>query len=425
MNLGEAARSAAGEIRAHQVRSLLSFLAVSVGAASLLYTLAQTRGMEREVARNLELMGPGALSVEARRDHKSRGLSPGLTYDDAAAIRAAMPELYMVSPVASTWNDAFYEGKRLDGGSVAGITPEWRRREWVYRLHGRFLNDYDMRTSARVCVLIEPAGWHKKPFWAKIWDWQSDFDKFASHHDLLGKDLVIGGHDFLVVGTLTPPPQDLDPRWQNGEASSVLIPLTAFDAYMPGGWGRKSGTIDSIAIDTGDERTIGPETRKIEALLKARHRGERDFKVKNRRRELEDSLREQNKYVAVALVLGLVALLSGGIGILNVTLAAVYSRVREIGVRRALGAERADVLALFLLEAALLGLAGGVAGVALGILGIDELAKAVDPSRVADPTWWHAAALIALSSAVAAAFAAYPAWLASRLDPVEALREEP
>jgi putative ABC transport system permease protein len=425
VNLGEAARSAAGEIRVHKVRSLLSFLAVSVGAASLLYTLAQTRGMEREVARNLELMGPGALEVTARSDYKGRGLSKGLTYDDALAIRAAMPELYMVSPSASTWQEPNYDGKPLDGASITGITPEWRRREWVYRLHGRFLNGYDMRTDARVCVVVKPAGWHKTPFWAKIWDWQSGYEKFASHHDLLGEYLQIGGHDFLVVGALTPPPRDLDPRWRAWNNPSVLIPLTSFDAYLPGGWGRRSGTIDSISIDTGHARTIGPETRKLKALLKERHRGEDDFEIKNRREELENSVHEQNQYVAVALVLGLVALLSGGIGILNVTLAAVFSRVREIGVRRALGAERADVLALFLIEAALLGLAGGVAGVALGILGIDTLAKAADHSRVANPTWWHAAAMIALSSAVAAAFAAYPAWLASRLDPVEALREEP
>jgi putative ABC transport system permease protein len=176
-------------------------------------------------------------------------------------------------------------------------------------------------------------------------------------------------------------------------------------------------------VDTGDELKLPWAKRRIESLLKARHRGEEDFEVKNLRQDVEDSIRENSKYVAVALALGVVALLSGGIGILNVTLAAVYSRVREIGIRRALGADRGDVMALFLAEAALLGLAGGAAGVLLGAVGIEKLAKS-GPRDVADLAWYHGAAMIALSSAVAALFAGYPAWRASRLDPIEALREE-
>jgi putative ABC transport system permease protein len=168
---------------------------------------------------------------------------------------------------------------------------------------------------------------------------------------------------------------------------------------------------------------VGAARHRIEAILDIRHRGEKDFEVKSDREDLESSIRDQAKDVAVALALGIVALLSGGIGILNVTLAAVYSRMREIGVRRALGAERADVIALFVSEAALLGLAGGVAGVLLGAAGIDTLAKGADRD-VVELAWYHAAGMIALSAAVAAAFSAYPAWLASRLDPVEAMREE-
>lgn len=424
MNLGEAARAAAREIRIHKVRSLLSFSAISVGAASLLYTLAQTRGMQEAVRRNLELMGPGALTVAAKEHYQSRGLSKGLTAEDAEAIRAEMPELYMVSPTASSWNARpTFEGKVLDGASALGVTTEWSRRNWVYRLRGRFFNARDLREAARVCLVVEPGGWVKKPFWASFWNWSNDLDKLVSHRDLLGRRLQLGGHDFLIVGSLRLPPRDKDPRWDAWNNPSILLPLPAYEHALAGD-GRARGAIDEIRVDTGDEKTLGAARHKIEQILKLRHRGEEDFEVKNDRQELEDSIREENKYVAVALALGIVALLSGGIGILNVTLAAVYSRVKEIGVRRALGAERADVLALFVAEAALLGLAGGAAGVALGVVGIDKLAKAADKD-VIELTWYHAAAMIALSSAVAAAFSAYPAWLASRLDPIEALREEP
>lgn len=425
MNLGEALRSAAREIRVHKVRSLLSFSAISVGAASLLYTLAQTRGMQEASQKNLEMMGPGALQIERAPHYEGKGLSKGLTIGDAEAIRVQFPELYMVSPRAQTWAREFVAGeRRVQGVQVVGVTADWRKRDWVYRLRGRFIGDDDVRDAARVCVVVEPGGWVKKPFWMKFWNWKSDFDELVSHADLLGRRVSMGGHDYTVVGAMRLPPRDKDPRWNAWNNPEVLVPLTVFGSDLAPDDEEGLHKIDTIKIDTGDERTIPSVKRRLEALLQQRHRGEKDFEVKNLREEVEDSMKEEGKYIAVAIALGIVALLSGGIGILNVTLAAVYSRVREIGVRRALGAERLDVMALFLAEAALLGLAGGVAGVGLGIGLIEKLARGTERD-VADLEWWHALAMVALSSAVAAAFAAYPAWRASLLDPVEALREEP
>jgi putative ABC transport system permease protein len=424
VNLGEAFRSAAREIRIHKVRSLLSFSAISVGAASLLYTLAQTRGMQEATRRNLELMGPGAMAVEHASHYEGKGLSLGLTVGDAEAIRAEVPGLAMVSPTAETWSRFVLEGRRINGVQIEGITPEWRKRDWVYTLRGRFLSDEDLREDARVCLIVEPGGWIKKPFWLSFWNWKSDFDDLVARRDLLGARLRIGGHDFLVVGVLKLPPHDKDPRWETWGDPSVLIPLSSFGRYLSQEEQGRPDAIGRIKIDTGDEKTLPAVKRRIEALMLERHRGEKDFEVKNLREDVEDSIKEESKYVAVAIALGIVALLSGGIGILNVTLAAVYSRVREIGIRRALGAGRGDIMALFLAEAALLGLAGGLAGVALGIVGIDKLAKGTERD-VADLAWYHAAAMVLLSSAVAAAFASYPAWRASQLDPMEALREEP
>ncbi len=425
MNLGEAARTAAREIRVHKVRSSLSFAAISVGAASLLYTLAQTRGMQQASLRNLDLMGPGALSVARSTHYEGRGLSKGLTLGDADAIRREIPGLYMVSPVAATWNaDLEFEGKRIDDAYVEGVTTEWRKRDWVYRLRGRFISDADVRGAARVCVIVEPGGWVVKPFWAKFWTWKSPYDELVSRRDLLGSYVRLGGHDFKVVGAMKLPPRDKDPRWNVWENASVIVPLTSFGHYLSLYSDRTTEAVDSIKVDTGDSSKLPWAKRRIEALLKSRHRGEEDVEVKNLRKDVEDSIQEESKYVVVALALGVVALLSGGIGILNVTLAAVYSRVREIGIRRAVGAGRGDVMALFLVEAAMLGLAGGAAGVLLGYVGIEKLAKGTGRD-LAEIAWYHAVGMVAASSAVAALFAAYPAWRASLLDPIEALREEP
>ncbi|PIR19757.1 MAG: ABC transporter permease, partial [Elusimicrobia bacterium CG11_big_fil_rev_8_21_14_0_20_64_6] len=131
--------------------------------------------------------------------------------------------------------------------------------------------------------------------------------------------------------------------------------------------------VDEIRIDTGNERTLSARRSQIEVILKRRHRGEEDFEIKDQREEIENEMENMRKYVKAGLALGVVALLAGGIGIMNVTLATIFARVREIGIRRAIGASRADILAQFLLEAAMLGAAGGVAGVALGLGGVKWL----------------------------------------------------
>ena len=124
-----------------------------------------------------------------------------------------------------------------------------------------------------------------------------------------------------------------------------------------------------------------------------------------------------------AVALGIVALLAGGIGIMNVTLATIFSRVKEIGVRRAVGAGRADIMAQFVLEAGLLGAAGGLAGAGLGAVGISWLAKTAQRD-VVSMAWHHCLAVIVLAAVVSALFAVIPAYQAALLDPVEALRSE-
>lgn len=423
MNLREAFRAGAREIYANKFRSALSFTAVSVGVASLLYTMAQTRGMQEALEKNLVLMGPGRLKIEAKRNYVSKGLSPGLSYGDALALRKELPDLYMVEPKSSYSIDLFYGRSKVEGVNTAGITPEFRRRDWVYELRGRFINQWDVSNRARVAVLVRPAGWVKKPIWARFWNQDDPYESFAKRRDLLGERIRLGETVFTVVGVLTPPPRDKDPRWESWGTPDALVPITAFQQSFAQNAGNPDG-VSEIEIDTGDEKTLAPRRKQIEAILKRRHRGEEDFEIRDEREAIETKMEDMRKYVKAGLALGIVALLAGGIGIMNVTLATIFARIREIGVRRAIGASRADILAQFLLEAAMLGAAGGIAGVALGLGGIEWLSRMEGTRQLAKISWLQCFEGIALASFVSAAFAFIPAYRASRLDPVEALRAE-
>ena len=425
MNLREAFRAGARELSANKFRSTLSFAAISVGVASLLYTLAQTRGMQAELKKQLELMGPGRMTIEAKRDYVSRGLSEGLTSGDAEAIAAELPDLFMVYPRSVRWATRFVHGRTsIDQLRVIGVTPDFRKRDWVYKVRGRFINQWDIRQAARVAVFVEVPGWFKKPFWANFWRDANPYNDFSKRHDLLGQQVRLQDSVFTVVGVLKPPPRDLDPRWDSWETPHVIVPITAFQRHIgPDRRGSAPDTVQEIRIDTGSEATLGLRRRQIEAVLKRRHRGEEDFEIKDMREEVEGEMEQMRKYVVAGLFLGLVSLIAGGTGIMNVTLATIFSRIKEIGIRRAVGAAKEDILAQFLLEAAMLGAAGGLAGVALGVGGLKLLAQ-TGGREIAEVTWLHCVEVVALGAIVSAIFALLPAYRASKLDPVEALKAE-
>lgn len=414
------------EIRANKLRSVLSFAAVAVGSASVLYTLAGVTGMRLEVGKAIGLLGPGRLRVEEKRNYKSRGLSPGLTSDDAAEI-SALPGVYMAFPKTNGWGvDVRYRGKRFENVQVVGTTPAWAKRDWVYKLRGRFFNDEDVKQSARVCVLIEPGGWEVKPFWYSFWGQERPFPAMVSRRDLLGRELQLNGHGFTVVGVMREPPRDRDPRWFNREwtgSGYILTPVTSHHQFLRQGWSRRANGVQKIEVDTGDEKTVPAIRRAVEIILKRRHRGEADFDVVDYREEIANELEENRQQVLVGVLLGSVAILAGGIGIMNVTLATIFLRVKEVGIRRALGATRFDIIAQFVAEATLLGILGGLAGLVLGYYGVEHLMKNADKD-MAELVWWHFPAALAVAGLTGFLFSVAPAWRASGLDPVEALRNE-
>jgi putative ABC transport system permease protein len=425
MKIAELARSAFTEIRVHKTRSSMTSLSLAIGIAAMMFTFSQTAGMMKRYDDALRLAGPGRLVVSQKQNYVSKGLSIGLTYPDALEIRRRFPELRMVSPVIRSWGTHMrLDSFKNDGISVFGITPDWAARDWVYTQRGRFLNSSDVAAGARVCVLIEAGGWVKKPFWARYFPEQA-LTKHISRRDPLGHSVLLGEHLFTVVGVLKEPPKDKDPRWFGrswGGQGIVLVPATSYQRFLTPRYQKNPEVVDHIDVDTGDPETAAAYLSRIKALLKLRHRGEEDYDVKDYREIMQGALKQMKEALLSIMIIGIVAVLASGIGIMNVTLATIFSRVREIGIRRALGATRSDIVWQFVSEAMVLGVLGGAGGTILGILGIWYLAPKEE--RMLQISLLHVAGALLISLGTGFLFALYPAYKASRFDPVEALHYE-
>ena len=430
MKISEALRTGYAELWAHKMRSFLSFIAISIGTASFMYTFAMIAGSNKRLQAALELAGPGMMTVEMKESYNTISTDNTqsdnhITYQDTIALRRNMPWLYMVSPTAST-SLTLRHAQMSDNAEVQGITPEWAKRNWVYKLRGRFLDDYDVAHYNRVCVLTEEGDWpvgKPRPWWASFWNNNRGerVKNHIKHADMLGENILLGSHLYKVVGIIKEPPKGEDPRWFNfnNNEATVLVPLTSYYRYVS----YDEEAVESLSVDTGDENTIPVAQRMITTLLKARHGGQLNLEIRSMREVMNESITDMKKSALSILAVGIVAILAGGIGIMNVMLATIFSRIKEIGIRRALGAAKLDIISQFVVEAMLMGLAGGVLGIGLGYLMIHYM-NPNDSESLQIFIWWVPLVSVLIAIGTTFLFSIYPAYTAAKLDPVEALRYE-
>jgi putative ABC transport system permease protein len=409
MRLTDTFNVASRALLRHKLRSFLTALGIIIGVAAVIAMVAIGEGARARVEQAFASMGTNVLIVSSGAKTASgvkagAGSLPTLTWDDLRAIRAEVPNVRAVAPRVHANGQVVSEDRNWLT-LVTGTTPEmFEIRNWPARL-GSILTPEDVEGGTKNVVLGQTVAQQL----------------FGASADPVGQTVRIQNVPFKVVGVAAAKGQSTG---GSDYDDVVFVPVTTFLNKIQGSLQKFiPGTI-LIEVTSDDLTTAVGE--KVASLMRDRHGiavgGEDDFSIKNL---TETAARKQESTDALSWLLASIAavsLLVGGIGIMNIMLVSVTERTREIGVRMAVGAKPRHILLQFLAESLALSTAGGLAGVALGVLAAGRLAARFEWPLLVRPE--VIAVAVGFSAAVGIGFGLYPAHKASRLDPILALRYE-
>ena len=412
------------ELRANKIRSLLSMSGIILGVASLVAMVTVVQGMVGNFRQFVDAMGGiEKITVDKQplpkeQEHLAE-LSEGITMRDVDRLRRTVPLVRNISPEARVGFEKLAFDGRETSTYVNGVTADYLpvAKRWVDPGQGRFISDLDVLNLNDVIVL----GSAVVP------------DLFPANVDPVGQVVKVRGRRFTVIGILN----NIEGsgmqirsassrgsggswRWRN---SGVFIPVSTALTKFNG-----NDRLSGLGLRIADPDQLRDAVEQTERTLLQAHKGLRDFAITTNEQTLEDFRKTE---VAFKLSLGGVAGISlfvGGIGIMNVMLASINERIREIGVRKAVGARGSDLFLQFLAEAAVVSVVGGLLGllVSTGIVGLMNyiLTQALPTGAVATLDWAIMAQGLAFSVVIGLIAGVYPALRAARLDPIEALRHE-
>jgi putative ABC transport system permease protein len=385
----------------HKLRSTLSILGVVFGVAAVVAMSSVGEGARREALQQVSALGIDSITVRNRPSQETDAPA-GLRVADVDSLRAVVPHVVAAAPLREARLQAEVTGRHSDV-VVVGTTPDYAIAARLTVAQGRFLSDLDLKDSKRVAVLGAATARELFPL-----------------QDPRGERFLMGGDFFQVVGVLAgraAPRGKAGPIRTRDVNRAVFVPLFALDR---GGDRRRDG-IDEAVLRVEEGSQVSSSAEVVKATLK-RTTGGATLDLVVPREILRQREATQRIFNVVTGAIAAISLLVGGIGIMNIMLASVAERTREVGIRRALGATRREVAAQFLVEASLLTTAGGAIGALLGILGA-VLIQAFASWPTALSPWLLLASLI-VALGVGIGFGFYPAWAAANLEPMEALRHE-
>ena len=408
INLSSTIKISFRALRVNKMRSALTMLGIIIGVGAVIAMIAVGTGASRRISEHISKMGsnllmivPGATTTGGVR--MGSGTQPTLTLADAEAILKESRAVSDVAPVLSGVAQVVYGHQNWSTG-VVGTTPGMLNvRDWPLA-SGRSFTQQDVRSATKVCLLGQTVA-----------------ENLFGDMDPTGQVIRIKKIPFTVIGVLAPKGQS--PQGQDQD-DTIYVPVTTAQKKLFGT--TFPGMVRTIMVKAKSTEELASAEKQINELLKQRHRigpkQDNDFTVRNLTQFMQA---QEASTKAMTVLLGAIAsvsLLVGGIGIMNIMLVSVTERTREIGIRMAIGAKTWDIRLQFIIEALILSLIGGIAGIIAGVSGSLIISALAGWSTVVSPL----SVLIAFgfSGFVGMFFGFYPAYKASLLDPIEALRYE-
>jgi putative ABC transport system permease protein len=406
MNLMESFITALDSIAANKMRAVLTMLGVIIGVASVIALMAIGNGFSENITSEINSIGTNLISIST--DYDNSGGYPALSLDDVEALSdpANVPAASAVGAIVQGNLPVLYGGESVNT-SVSGVSPAYMEINNLNEFQlGDGLTETDNATSARVAVLGAGVA----------------SDLFGVEYPV-GRAVKIGGVSYEVVGIL----EEAGGGIGGFTDDNVYVPLTTAQSRLFTERTRRGQkAVTSISLEAVTSEQVQDAINQVTETLREQHDivygDDDDFSIFDQSSLLETVNTVTASLTAFLGAIAAISLLVGGIGIMNIMLVSVTERTREIGIRKAIGAYRRDILVQFLLESMVLSLLGGALGIAFGWLITQAASRAFDLTMVID------AGTVFLSASFAAVvgliFGIYPAWRASKLQPIEALRYE-
>ena len=406
MNLYESLRTAVTGLTSNKLRAALTMLGIIIGVASVVTLLSVGAGVEATIADQIQSIGSNLIFVFP--DQPEDSVAPAyLTAEDAEALADPFnaPALVGVAPSVQG-NLRATDGEEATNATVSGTNGHYADVRSLDMALGGFLTEADLDDQARVAVL----------------GWRIYADLFADGEYPIGQTVSIDGVRFEVVGVV-----DEIGGFGNDD-DTIYVPLTTAQArFFPQRTLSGERPVAAIYASAADETLVDAAVAQITGVLRERHElavdDADDFQVASQQQILDIAGQITGVLTIFLGAIAGISLLVGGIGIMNIMLVSVTERTREVGIRKAVGATRRDILIQFLLEAIVLSFLGGMLGIGLGISGATFISN-LSPDLTTKVTLGTVALAAGVASAIGLVFGVYPAMRAGSLRPIEALRYE-